>query len=459
MRLYPFQKEGVAKVWEFEGRSILGDDVGLGKTIQALKFYMEAKDVPCIVLCPANLKLQWAKEAYRFFKIASHVIESKQTYKLPKYPMYIINYDILEPWIPKLKKLKTKLLIIDEGHYIARLGSARCMQTIKLSYGIPHVLILTGTPIVNQHFDLFPLIHIIDPERWDSAWSFGMEFCEAPGERGDKKFTGSVRSKKLHKILTESCLIRRTKEEVLKDLPALTRSVLPFEISNRKEYQFAEMDFLRWLASYDIAKADRAARAARLVKFGYLKRLAIDCKMKAVFQWIDDFLQESDGKLILGALHRKSWPHTIQRIDERYKDIAVSLHGGVARNKRQVMVDRFQNSKKTRIITLQLKSGGVGLNLQGRKRTMALVELPWHEGDVTQFIGRGHRIGTLDPVQMWFLIAANTVESRVCEIITKKSKIRNQAIDGGKSSVMNLMDELTIAMQKQFKDSISGGRK
>jgi SWI/SNF-related matrix-associated actin-dependent regulator 1 of chromatin subfamily A len=244
-------------------------------------------------------------------------------------------------------------------------------------------------------------------------------------------------------------MIRRIKEDVMKDLPKLTKTVLAFEIENRKEYEYAELDFLRWLASYDLAAADRAARNERLTRFNYLKRLAIKCKMASVMSWIDDFLANSDGKLILGALHRKTWPHTINMIEEKYKN-SVSVHGGKTKLRKQDAIDQFQNDPKTRIITLQLKSGGTGYNLQGAKRSMGLIEMPWHPADVTQFIGRGHRIGTLDAVNCWFFLAASTIEEKLCAIIQKKSKIYDNTIDGKEATFnsLNLLDELHLAMLK-----------
>lgn len=457
--LYPFQKDGVKRIWELMGRVLLCDEVGLGKTIQALTYFIQNSTArPGIVVCPATLKINWQREAARF-GIQAVILEGKRPtirwFGVPE--LFIINYDILEEWSGYLRSINPQILIIDEAQMIVGIRSKRSKQSSKLSRGIPHALLLSGTPIVNKHLDLFPLLNILDPKEFDSLFSFAMEYCVADENRGQIVFKDSVNGKKLNRILNEGYMIRRTKEEVLKDLPPLTRSMLPFDIERRAEYNTAERDFLSWLASWDLVKAQAAARAVRFTKFSYLKRLAADCKMNSVFEWIDNFLANSDGKLILGALHRQNWPHTIQRLDERYPN-SISVHGGKSHQEKQDAVDKFQKDKNTRIITLQLKSGGVGLNLQGKKRSMAVIEYPWTPGDVAQFIGRGHRIGTVDPVHVYFLTAAATIEEKIVEIIQKKAKIQNITIDGGRGKSLNLLDELQEAMLKS-KGSISKKRK
>lgn len=448
-KLFPFQQEDVEKLKGWDYRGLVGNEVGLGKTATALHCKKETGGL-CIVVCPANLKRNWKREAWRFFRIHADILEGRTPVKLKRYrrtEMLIINFEILETWVPYLRDLKPKMIIIDEAQRIVGLHTKQSKQTTRLCSGVPHVLELTGTPIVNNHWDLYPLLHILDPERFDSGFSFGMEFCVPAEANGKLVFSGAIGGKKLHRILTKDYLIRRTKEEVLKDLPPLTRTILPLDIP-RKEYDKAHDDFLRWLSSYDIAAADRASRNERLTKFGYLKRLAVREKLPICLGWIDDFLKDTDGKLIVGALSRNKWPNTIQVLEARYSN-SVSVHGGKTPLQKQSAVDQFQKDDKTRLIFLQLKSGGTGLNLQGRKRSMCLLELPWHPADVGQFVGRGHRIGTTDPVQCWFLLAANTIEEKICKIIQRKSKICDNTIDGKPitANSLNLMDELTIAMQ------------
>jgi len=460
LKLYPFQQQDVQIAWGMGNRVLNASEVGTGKTLVSLACFLQClgtlQAMPGLVVCPANLKGMWKRAAADFGIEAVVLNGNKPVITWDKTPrLFVINYDILGQvkngqvmggWIKLLKEIKPKFLILDEGHLLVNLKAKRTQLVIALAKRIPHVHILSGTPIVGKHWDLFAILHILDPERFDSPFSFGLQFCDIGESNGQEMvFNGSTNHAKLHGILKDY-LIRHTKAEVLPDLPKLTRCILPFEIERRKEYDFAERDLIGWLSTYDIAAADRAARAARLVKFGYLKRLAADCKMTQVFDWIDNHLASTDGKLILGAWSRKTWPHVIQKIDERYAGQCVSVHGET--KDKDASVDQFQNNPNTRIITLQLKSGGVGLNLQGAKRSMALIELPFRPGDVAQFLGRGHRIGTLDPVVAYFLLAVDTIEEKVCEILTKIQRIQDRTLDNhtGNEQSLNLLDELHKAM-------------
>jgi SWI/SNF-related matrix-associated actin-dependent regulator 1 of chromatin subfamily A len=450
--LYVFQREDVDKIMEeFIGRALLALQVGLGKSIEALYCLKHLPGArPGIIVCPASLKLNWQREALRFgFK--AKVLEGRRPridwFQVPK--LLIINYEILECWVPVLRNLKPRMVIIDEAQRIKDLHSKTSILTTQLAAKVPYCLLLTGTPIVNRHWDLYPILHILDPEEFDSPFDFGMSFCSADNSGGKLVFKDSVNRKELHEILCESYLIRRLKEDVLPDLPPLTKTIIPLDIK-RKEYEHAERDLIGWLATVDLAAADRAKRAAAFVKFNYLKRIAVKHKMPLVFEWIDNWLDESevDAKLIIGAWHRKTWPHTIEALEKRYGKALVSVHGGI--KDKDAVVQEFQNNPKVRIAALQLRSGGVGLNLQGKDRTMLLVEYPWTKADVEQFMGRAHRIGTQNPVNVYFLIAAGTIEEHIVSIIDSKDRIENTTIDGGRSRYrLNLLDELVKIYSQQ----------
>lgn len=454
LELYPFQKEGVKAMKQFKGCALQADDMGLGKTIQTATYMHEIKTFPAVIVTPASLKTQWQEELWKWYKITSVILEGRKAKIFPSYrkaKAVIINYEILKDWLPFLKSLKPKIVIMDEGHMISGINAARTKYCTQLCRNVPRRLILTGSPILNRPWELYPMLHIIRPDIWNSPFSFGMEYCQAENDGGDWKFKGAENLEKLHGMLRKHVMIRRTKAEVLPELPAKLRFVLPIEIENRAEYIHAQSDLISWLSTYDVLRAQRAQRAERFVKFGYLKRLATKLKMKMVLNWLDNYLQSTDRKLVIGALHRQSWPHTISIIDERYGDKAVSIHGGVSRSKRDIAKDRFNNDPTCRIITLQIQAGGVGLNLQGKGRDVAMIELPWAPGHVKQLIDRVHRIGTEDSVNVYFLIAKGTIEKRLCELIQDKQEMSDRILEGVPitSESLNIFDELAIALQKE----------
>lgn len=449
-KLYKFQREGVRKYHEFDGVILNCDEQGLGKTLETLTYIDEIDAKSVIIVCPATLKLNWQLEAERFYGLKSVVLSTTKPLVYKDWrnrDLVIINYDILKPWLPFLVSLKSPMIVMDEGQMISGINSRRTKICTYLSRKIKKRAILTGTPILHRPWELYPLLNILRPDIWDSPFQFGMDFCQATKEGSEWKFDGAENLDRLNQQL-QQVMLRRTKAQVLPQLPPKRRFVLPLDIERRREYEHAEADLIGWLATFDVARARRAQFHERFLKFGYLKRLAADLKMRAVFDWIDLFLKSTDRKLILGTIHRESMPYTIKRLMERYGDIATTIHGGISMAQREIAKNRFNQDPECRIIVLQNQSGGVGINLQGRGRTVAMVELPWSPGHVKQLIDRAHRIGTTDYVDVYFLIAHNTIENRLCQIIQRRQEISDLAIDGLAITPdsLSIFDELQQAM-------------
>ncbi len=220
-------------------------------------------------------------------------------------------------------------------------------------------------------------------------------------------------------------MVRRLKKDVLKELPDKTRTVIPLQIENEKEYTKAKDDFITWLTAKSAAKAKRAASAQTLVQMGYLKRLAAELKMKAVFKWIDDFLEESNNKLVLYGIHR----NILNSIHEKYKKQSIILLGGLADKKRKLAVESFQNLPNFRIFIANISAAGEGITLTAAS-DLAFVELDWVSGKHIQAEDRIHRIGQKNAANIYYLIAQNTIEEELCELIQKKQKVVSAILDG-----------------------------
>lgn len=450
--LYPFQRRGVDFYHKKKGIVLNADEQGLGKTIETLQFIDELDDVKTgIIVCPATLKTNWQQEAERFYGMSNTILSTTKPVIYKSYrnkDIVIINYDILRPWMTFLKSLKAPFLVMDEAQMISGVNARRTKCCTELSRGIPRRMCLSGTPILHRPWELYSLLNILRPDIWDSPWAFGMQYCEGEKEGTEWKFDGAENLGHLNTMLKKYVLLRRTKAQVLPDLPEKRRFVLPLDIDRRREYEHAEHDLIGWLATFDPIRAKRAEHHERFLKFGYLKRLAADLKMRAVFDWIDIFLSSTDRKLILGTIHRNQMPMTIPRLMERYGHLATTIHGGVSQANRDIAKHRFNNDPTCRIIVLQNIAGGVGINLQGSKRTVGIVEMPWAPGHIKQLIDRAHRIGTLDHVDVYFLVAHNTVESKLCQIIQRRQQISDRAIDGLDLTPdsLTIFDELTAMM-------------
>lgn len=428
--------EGAKAIRKFRGRALLADEMGLGKTIQSLYWSFKTKKArPIIVVCPSSLKINWQREAERHVGMMSEILESRKppTRKpLQRHPILIINYDILSYWVDWLRDLDPSVIIFDEVHYIKNRSSGRCKASKKLAKGIKHVIGISGTPLTNRPSELWAILNIIRPDLYKSFWSFAQAYCKPTKRPWGWEYKGASNLPKLHEELCDNLMIRRLKVDVLEDLPEKQRHIVPVELKRLKEYREAATNFIDWLSKKDISKAKSAARAEALVKLGYLKRLSAELKLEYTVAWIDAFLEQSDGKLVVFAKHKS----ILKPLFERYRKQAVLIDGSVKGTKRQDAVDQFQRNKKVRIFFGNLQAAGVGLTLT-KAHTFLFAELDWVPADHLQAEDRIHRIGQSKLVSIYYLIALKTIEEDLADIIVNKQSISNAVLDGGENETYN----------------------
>jgi SWI/SNF-related matrix-associated actin-dependent regulator 1 of chromatin subfamily A len=453
VELLPYQRVGVDAIHARNCRVLLADEQGLGKTIQTLVLLKEANLWPACVVCPAGLKRHWAREAATHVDIGSVILDSTTPHGLKEIrqaaeqkQLLIINYDILGSWLPFLQSLKLQLLGADECHLLANMGSRRSRAFWALAQGVPGLLFLSGTPLVAKPWQLYPVLSMLDPERWNSPFSFGMEFCaDANRNYGRWQFSGAKNMHKLHRILKESVMILRTAKEVLPDLPPLRRSVVLLDVADLSEYREAETDLIAWIAKTDMGAAWRAARAERWVRCTRLKQLAAALKLPAAMVWLDCQLAASDSKLLVGTMHKA----VMEVLLERYGHIAVHIDGSCSQKQRQEAEDKIRHDDDTRILFGQQISTGLGLNLP-EVRTVVSLELPWSPGLSLQFEKRTHRLTSTQPVNSYYLAAAQTIEERIFKILQKKMEVLDQILDGvlQREDSLNIYDLLAEELRK-----------
>lgn len=426
--LYPYQKAGVELIDKrFNGKALLADEMGLGKTVQTIAYTEIYKNKrPVLIVPPASLKINWKKEFDKWLKNPEkvHVMNGQSNTELPKADIYICNYDILPHRKDQLKKIDFKIMAIDEAQAIKNSKTDRAKAVHELKKGIDKRIAITGTPMLNRPKELFSILNFLRPDLYDNFFWFGNKFCDGKKGAYGWDFTGVSNSKLLHQKLLNEVMIRRKKENVLKDLPKKRKEIVYFDIANRKEYQKAEKDFINWLYEISPEKAKKAQYNETLVKISYLRQLVIEGKLKSIYQWIDTAI-ENDVKLILFAHHRK----IIKTIEKKYKNIAVRVMGGDSAKKKNKAVEFFQNDENTRLFLGNIKAAGVGLTLT-ESNNVCFIELGWTPGDLKQAEDRSHRIGQDLPVTAWYLLAENTIDERIYNLIQEKQAVFDKIIDG-----------------------------
>lgn len=443
--LYPFQRAGVEYAARAK-RAIIADEMGLGKTVQAIALISHVRlsdtDARALIVCPAVVKRNWQYELERATGERAQVIMNGSDTLLPDTKTVIVNYDLLAKHVRQLGAWKPNIVIADESHYLKN-GDAQRTKAFKqiVSTCRPeYVIMLTGTPILNRPVELTEPLKILGYLDYFGGWhKFVTYYCNGYKGRFGWQFgtPSPARLQELNEKLRKFCMVRRLKADVLTELPDKTRSMVLLPISNRSEYRFAERDlieYLRQTAGDETAR--RAKRAEHLVRIEKLKQLTAKGKLEFVIDWLYDFLDSSDQKIVVFAIHRE--------IIERLKDAlqgygVVAIEGEDSADDRQKAVERFQNDPSVRVIVCSLHAGGVGITLTAASH-VAFVELAWRPADHLQAEDRCHRIGQRENVTAYYLLSENTIDSIIYQLLESKLSVIQLATDGGTDGD-NLVDE------------------
>lgn len=446
--LRPFQKAGVAYALTAK-RTFIADEMGLGKTVQALATIQAANAYPALVVVPACVKLNWRREAQKWLPGKRIVVISggpgngNSNLDLTAFDVVILNYDIVGKWQERLESIRFKSIVVDESHYVKNRKAQRTVAVKALAAKIDYRLFLTGTPIVNRPQELITQLDALGTlDALGGFWGFANRYCAAYRGRFGLEFGEPQHLDELNERLRQTCYVRRLKADVLKELPPKTRTVLPVEITNRKDYDRAQMDFIAWVSENEGArKAQKAQNAEHLAKIEGLKQLAVAGKLEAVREWVSDFL-ETGEKLVLFAWHRSAVHQLAEAFD------APSISGDTSLEDRQAAIDRFQNDASCHLIVCNIKAAGVGITLTAASN-VAFVELGWTPADHDQAEDRCHRIGQNDNVTAWYLVAENTIEEKIAALIDRKRGVVNQATDGDRADIETGMITALLADMRE----------
>jgi SNF2 family DNA or RNA helicase len=447
MKPYRYQQDALERIKQLKNRGLIAFDTGLGKTPFSLWNLKETQAYPAVVVCPASVKYQWQREAKLITGTRGLVLEGRKAIIPPttKHQLWIINYDILASWVDFLREQKVRTVILDEAQYCANPQAKRTKAAMKLCRGVQNILALSATPILNRPIELWPVVNLLAPDTFPNGFKFKQRYCKPKWTPWGWQYKGASHTSELHQLLTSSMMIRYTKEEVLPDLPKETSKMIPLPIIKRAEYAEADTDIVSWLAKTDNAKALRISRAVQMARVGELLRLASRLKLKYTVEWLNQYLSDTDEKLIVFAIHRK----VIATLREECNFGSVVIDGSVTGQKRFQAVKQFQDDPNTRILFGNIKAAGMGIDgVQKVCSTAVFVELPWEPGLVIQAKGRINRIGQTRPTMVYYLVAYDTLEETLCRVLQSKQDIVTTVLDGGKGETLSLFDLLLKRLKK-----------
>ncbi|MDQ6835848.1 MAG: DEAD/DEAH box helicase [Actinomycetota bacterium] len=436
--LAPFQWAAVRYALQAR-RTFLADEQGLGKTVEALATLEADAAFPAVVVCPASMKLTWEREARRWLPHRSVAIISGRGTVPPSRELTIVNYEIVGAHREALARRRPRAVVIDESHYCKNPRAKRTQAVRALAAAIPPDglrLALTGTPVLNHADELIPQLRVLG-----RLQEFGS------GARFSHQFRGPVSEERLHWHLRRHCFVRRLKSEVLPQLPAKRRVVVPIALAGEAEYRLAERDVIAWLRSQPIdldqlnARIAATLRAERLAQLGALQRLAGRGKLPGALAWIEDFLASGEP-LIVFARHVE-----VQRaVCRRFPD-ALHLLGEDSLAAREAAIERFQAPEGPALMIAATRVAGQGITLT-RASNVAFLELEWTPALHDQAEDRCHRIGQHDAVTAWYLLAANTIDETMARLIQSKREHVGAVTDGRRAQTDGMVQAVVRELRE-----------
>jgi len=445
--LHPFQRAGVRYALQ-RRRTFIADEQGLGKTIQALAAIEADEAFPAAVICPASVKLNWERETQRWLPQRSvAVVDGRADAGWPSdaegAEVVVLNYDILEAHLDRLLARGLRALVLDESHYVKNARAQRTKATIELASKLPDDalrLALTGTPVLNRPEELVSQLRALG-----RLGEFGS------GARLSRRFRDAGSDDRLHWNLRAQCYVRRTKKQVLPQLPSKRHDTVPVPLSNEHEYRLAEQDVIAWLQTLPLdlktldAKVAAALRSEQLVRLNNLRQLAANGKLPTALSWISDFLASGEP-LVVFAEHV-----AMQRAVLDHFPGSAHILGADSTFKRQQAVDAFQAEDGPQLIVCSLKAASQGLTLT-RASNVAFLELDWTPARHDQAEDRLHRIGQESAVTAWYLLAPNSIDETMGEVLERKRAVINAVTDGQ----VRVDESIVDAVVRDLRDRSAG---
>ena len=459
--LYPYQRQG-ALFAARAGRSLIADDMGLGKTIQAIAaceiLARTAGIERVLIVCPTSLKYQWQQEIEKFCDRPALVVEGSLARRAALYAgesfYKITNYEVVHRDLDSIAKWGPDVVILDEAQRIKNWKTRRA-QTIK-RLDSKYAIVLTGTPLENRLEELHSLVEFVDRFRLGPMFRF---LAEHQHMDQDGRVIGYRNLDKIGRTL-EPILIRRTKKEVLQQLPE--RLDKNYFVPMTKE-QMAHHEENAEIVARIVAKWRRLgflSEADQRRLMIALQNMRMSCNSTYLLDKKTDFgfkadellsvLQESFERPGDKAVVFSQWVRTHELIVSRLEGAGlghVLFHGGVDSKERRDLIARFKQDPSCRIF-LSTDAGGVGLNLQNAS-TVVNMDLPWNPAVLDQRVGRVHRLGQHRPVRVVNFVAQGTIEHGMLSVLSFKQSLFAGVLDGGTSEVF-----LGGSRLKRFMDSV-----
>ena len=473
--LYDYQVDGVAFL-AGNGRALLADDMGLGKTLQSIAAAVwlarHGGVRRTLIVCPASLKHQWARELRRFTEASVQIIQGDAATRREQYEagadFTILNYElVLRDRTTLLETLPADLLIVDEAQRVKnwRTKTAEAIKSLPTRFAF----VLTGTPLQNRLEDLYSVMQVVDQHRLGPLWQFRRSY-HVLGERG--QVLGYRNLSELRRRL-EPIMLRRTRAIVRDQLPDRIDNQIDVDMTpKQRELEGGAVQIIGSLARLQQKRPLTPAEERRLLSAIQNARMACNAaglvdkategapKLDELARLLEQLCVEGDSKVVVFS----EWERMTQMAEGVARGLGLGvarLHGGVPTGRRGRLIERFSTDPELRVF-LSTDAGSVGLNLQSAD-AMILLDMPWNPAVLEQRIARVHRLGQRRPVQIIQIVSAESYELSVAGALGRKRELFENVIEEeGEEDALGLTREAALALMTAMAEDApvesAGGR-
>ena len=480
--LMPHQAQVVAAAAAGHRTFLLADEPGLGKTAQALLAASAADAYPLLAVVPNVVKTNWAREAQLWTPGRAVTVVHGDGEDIDAFSdIVVVNYEVLDRHVGWFGTFGFRGMVVDEAHFIKNKSSQRSQHVLELSERIrwrtsrPLLMALTGTPLINDIDDFLAIWQFLG---WIDDDEPSLELMGALESNGltpmDPDFYPAARA-----AVIDLGIVRRRKVDVAADIPARRIADLPVELDGAagrsireaervlarrlvKRYRSAlevrdpgvvhtgvDAALVRRVAGWERQEAKETQDSENV--FSMMRRIG-QAKAVPAADYAAQ-LARSAGKVVLFAKHVDVMDAAERTFEQRGVGY-VSVRGNQTSRARQEAIDAFTDDPEVAVAVCSLTAAGVGVNLQVAS-DVVLAELSWTDAEQTQAIDRVHRIGQDKPVTAWRIIAAQTIDARIAELLDEKAGLAARALDGSDDEVGSSTDVQLEALVALLTDALA----
>ena len=467
--LYPYQKEGVLFAAR-AGRSLLADEMGLGKTVQAIALAQLLRQEfglqRVLIVCPTSLKYQWQSEIERFSDLSAHVIEGGKVKREKQYASLdafftIAGYHTVANDLTRLNELDFDLLILDEAQRIKN-WQTKTSAAIKRLH-TTYALVLTGTPLENKLEELYSIVQVIDQFRLPPLYLFLRRYQILDD---NSKLIGFQNLREISEQLSD-LMLRRTKKQVLKQLPGRMDKVLLVPMTDEQmDYHQAMNETVaklvaKWRRQQFLHEKDRQRLMLSLSQMRMVcdstyildQTSRFDTKVDELMCILEEYFANNVGEKVVVFSQWQRMAHLVE-LELQERGIGYRfLHGGVPSPQRGELLQTFREDPDC-LVFLSTDAGGVGLNLQSASLVVSL-DVPWNPAVLEQRIARVWRMGQENSVQVLNLVSAGTIEHRMLDVLKFKDSMAKGVLDDGEDVIF--MDSTRFNKFMGQMEDLTGG--